>query len=93
MNYTCKKIENCFADSKTWEYVLPITAETFLQLLDGSWQKRCNRKLRRPVFIAEGEGNRIRIKGILAGTTIRVSFHNDDWERLKKQFELFLNNH
>lgn len=90
MNYICKKIEDCFADSKTWEYGLPITAEEFLQLLDDAWQKRCNRKLRRPVFIAEGGG--IRIKGILTGTTIRVSFCNSSWQPLKKQFELFLDN-
>lgn len=85
MNFECKKTENCFSDSQTYEYRLPITAESFLHTLDGTWQTRCNLKLRRPVFLAERNG--VHIKGILAGTVIRVSFPNDSWEAHKKLFE------
>lgn len=88
MNYTCKKTENCFSDSQTWEYNLPVTAEAFAALLDNTWEKRYNHRLRRPVFLAERA--EIKIKGILAGTIIRVSFQNDKWEILKKTFEQFL---
>lgn len=88
MNFKCQKTENCFADSQTYEYGLTITAEAFMQLLDDSWQIRCNYKLRRPVFLAEND--QIRIKGILAGSRIRVSFPNTDPEGSKSDFEQFL---
>lgn len=90
MNFQCQKTENCFTDAQTYEYNLPITAEAFTQLLDESWQLRCNQKLRRPVFLAEGHS--LRIKGILAGTIIRVSFPTVDWELHKTNFENFLKN-
>lgn len=88
MNFKCQKTENCFSDSQTYEYGLPITAEAFMQLLDDSWQIRCNYKLRRPVFLAENHS--IKIKGILAGTVIRVSFPNSDPERFQTEFDQFL---
>lgn len=91
MTIECKKTENCFTDSQTYEYRLPVTGEEFLNVLDSSWQTRCNRKLRRPVFLAERE--EIRIKGILAANVIRVSFPNDAWEMHKKHFEEELQNH
>ena len=91
MNFEVKKTENCFADSQTYEYRLPMTSHEFLSLLDGSWQTRCNLKLRRPVFLAEREG--IRIKGILAADLIRVSFPDQDWKNLKLQFEQELDNY
>lgn len=90
MKFDCKKTENCFADSQTYEYRLPVTAEEFLKFLDETWQTRCNQKLRRPVFIAEKSGTRI--KGILAGNIIRVSFLNDSWEILKNNFEEWMTN-
>lgn len=40
MNFEVKKTENCFADSQTYEYRLPMTSQEFLSLLDGSWQTR-----------------------------------------------------
>ena len=85
MIYEHKKIENCFADSQTFEYRLPITAETFLALLQDGWTTPCNYKLRRPVFLAEQDG--LRIKGMLAGNLIRVSFPNNSWKQRKKYFE------
>ena len=90
MKFDCKKTENCFADSQTYEYRLPVTAEEFLKFLDETWQTRCNQKLRRPVFIAEKSGTRI--KGILAGNIIRVSFLNNSWEILKNNFEEWMTN-
>ena len=85
MIIACKKTENCFADSRTYEYSLTISAEEFLKLLDDTWQIRKNLKLRRPVFLAERD--QIRIKGILAGSAIRVSYPEDAWEAQKKKLE------
>ena len=91
MNFEVKKTENCFADSQTYEYRLPMTGQEFLSLLDAAWQPRCNLKLRRPVFLAERGG--IRIKGILAADVIRVSFPVQDWKNQKHQFEQELDNY
>jgi len=88
MDFKYKKIENCFADSQTYEYQIPIVAEEFLALLDDSWESRRNMKLRRPVFVSE-KGS-IHIKGVLAGNLLRVSFKNDSWQREKELFEEFL---
>lgn len=85
MIIACKKTENCFADSRTYEYALSISAEEFMRLLDGTWQIRKNMKLRRPVFLAERD--QIRIRGILAGSVIRVSYPEASWKTQKKNFE------
>lgn len=85
MIIACKKTESCFADSRTYEYALTISAEEFLKLLDNTWLIRKNMKLRRPVFLAERD--QIRIKGILAGSIIRVSYPEASWEIQKKIFE------
>lgn len=84
----CKKVENCFQDSQTYEYQLPVDAAAFLALLDDSWTTRCNYKLRRPVFISERKG--VHIKGILAGDIIRVSFPDARSEENKNIFEYWL---
>lgn len=87
MNYECAKTENCFADSRTWEYRLDTDGGTFMKLLSG-WSLRCNRKLRRPVFIADRNG--VNIKGVLSGNSIRVSFPSKNWEAEKNSFESWL---
>ena len=88
MNYSCKKTENCFTESQTWEYALPVNGEAFSALLPADWSIRQNTRLRRPVFIAEHEG--ITIKGMLEGQIIRVSFPNESWEEIKHDFEAWL---
>ena len=96
MEISCQKIENCFPNSRTYEYKLPMTVEEFSEILQeegGSglkqgWSKRTNRKLRRPVFLAE-RGS-LKAKGILAGNFLRVGFPEDDWEREKAAWEEFL---
>ena len=88
MTFTCKKTENCFSDSQTYEYKLPVTMEQFRTLLDESWSQRCNQKLRRPVFLAE-KGN-VRLKGVLAGTNLRVSYLDSVWQQEKQTFESWL---
>ena len=47
MNFKVIKTENCFADSETYEYILPVTGEIMLSYLE-NWDTRINRKLRRP---------------------------------------------
>lgn len=88
MEFEVRKTENCFVNSETYEYALPVTAEDFLKLIEGSYSVRLNERLRRPVFIAESDN--IKIKAVLKSKKIRVSFDEARWEELKEEFEAFL---
>lgn len=88
MTFECQKTENCFADSQTYEYRIPITAEAFMHYLSSDWDIRCNHRLRRPVFLAER--NQIHIKAILAGTVLRISFPDQALENEKNNFEKWM---
>ena len=90
MTFEVKKAENCFADSQTYEYRLPITGEQLLALLP-DWQIRENRKLRRPVGIAEKDG--VTVKTVLSGNTARVSFPDSCWQTGQDSFERWLTTH
>jgi len=87
MTFDCAKTENCFQDSQTYEYRLPVTGEAFCAFLSG-WSVRCNAKLRRPIFSADKNG--VNIKGVLAYNLIRVSFPSSRWEQEKADFEKWL---
>lgn len=89
MNFEVKKIENCFSDSKTFEYTLPIDGNSMLENLT-DWQIRKNEKLRRPVAVAQREN--VIIKFVLADKHFRVSFPDNQWQAEKEKFELFLEN-
>lgn len=90
-----RKIENCFADSRTYEYRLPMTVSEFSRLLSeeegdawtAGWKMRCNQKIRRPVFLAEK--GRLQMKGILAGDLLRIGFPEEGWEQAKEEWEAF----
>ena len=83
------KVENCFAESQTYEYVLTVTGGEFLEGLK-DWSVRFNRKLRRPVGIAERDG--VVLKTVLAGSTVRASFPDGCWQEKKREFEEYLRN-
>lgn len=85
MRFQRKKVENCFADSRTYEYRIPVSGETLAESLPEVWEIRRNERLRRPVFIAKKEG--IHLKGLLAGHTVRASFLETEWEARQKEFE------
>lgn len=87
MVFESSKTENCFVDSRTYEYRLPVTAEAFRALLDG-WDVHENHKYRRPMFTADKNG--INIKGVLSGAVITVSFPENRWEAEKAAFEAWL---
>ncbi|MCL2202092.1 MAG: hypothetical protein FWB75_09015 [Oscillospiraceae bacterium] len=87
MQIDVKKVENCFAGSRSYEYKLPIDGECFFELLDG-WEKKEHHKYRRPLFTADRDG--VNIKGILKANTIKVSFPAANWEAAKESFESWL---
>ena len=87
MNYICKKVENCFAEARTYEYKLPITgAELLVYLKD--WEIRENHKFRRPVFSAKQGA--LEIKGILASNVVKVNYTAKGWEEEKEQIEAWM---
>ncbi len=87
MEYLCKKIENCFAGSQTYEYKLTVPGQALCARLSG-WELRVNDGLRRPAFSADRDG--VNVKGVLSGETVRVSYPQERWEREKKDFESWL---
>ena len=87
MNFQVKKAENCFSDSETYEYQLPINGREFLSFLE-KWKIRINQKLRRPTAIAEKDG--IVLKCTLGGNLFRISFPNSRQSEQKEEFENFL---
>jgi hypothetical protein len=74
VQFECTKAEDCFADSSTYKYKIPLTGEGLLPLLAG-YAVRKNKGLRRPVFVAE-KGD-VKIKGVLSDSFIMVSFGGD----------------
>ncbi|MDO4566548.1 MAG: hypothetical protein Q4B42_04385 [Oscillospiraceae bacterium] len=88
MKCECKKTENCFADSQSYEYRLPLSIEELSALLPEDWSQRRNLKLRRPVLIAERGG--VQLKGVLESCIIKASFPEADWCAEKARFEAWL---
>ena len=87
MEYEWEKVENCFKDSRTFEYRLPFDGKSLSAMLSG-WEVKENHKFRRPLFTADKGG--VNIKGILKANIIKVSFPEDHWETAKADFERWL---
>lgn len=87
MRYDCKKAENCFEHSFTFEYRLPITAKELSKRLSG-WAVAENHSYRRAILTADRDG--VELKGILDGKLIRASFPENSWEKNKAAFESWL---
>lgn len=87
MRFTCKKVENCFAEARTYEYELPITGAELCPLLE-DWEVKENHKFRRPVFSAKKGA--MEVKGILAARVIKVNYTAENWEMEKEKMEQWL---
>ncbi|MGN1142757.1 MAG: radical SAM (seleno)protein TrsS [Oliverpabstia sp.] len=87
MEFYCKKVENCFADARTYEYELPVTGEELISMLVG-YEIHENHRFRRPVFSAKkGE---LEVKGILASHVVKVNYTAGNWEEEKKEMEQWM---
>jgi len=89
MLFEVKKVDNCFVDSRSYEYRLPIDGQSFSALLKG-WEVSENHKYRRPMFTADKGG--VNVKGILKANVVKASFPESRWEAEKTDFELWLKN-
>ena len=87
MKFKVMKIDNCFAETQTYEYMVDVTGEEFLKYLT-DWKLRVNEKLRRPVCVAEKNG--VIVKTVLEGHSLRVSYPDARWMMEKIEFEEFL---
>jgi len=87
MRFEVKKVDNCFVDSRSYEYRLPIDGQSFSALLD-EWEVKENHKYRRPLFSADRAG--VNVKGILKANVVKASFPECRWETEKASFERWL---
>lgn len=87
MIFACKKVENCFAEARTYEYELPITGEELCRLLK-DWDVKENHKFRRPVFSAKKDS--LEIKGILKAHVVKINYTAEHWEEEKEDIEAWL---
>ena len=87
MKFEIRKIENCFADSKSFEYTLPINGRKMLELCS-DWDSRLNEKLRRPVAVLQRDG--LIMKFVISDNHYRLSFPQDRWQEEKLKFEQYL---
>lgn len=84
----CKKINNCFKDSQTFAYRLPITSKELSEAFLQEGEIKINNQFRRPIFNAVI--GTTRIKGILDESIIKVSFLDEHWQVQKNVFEEWL---
>ncbi len=88
MKFDVKKTENCFADSRTYEYRLPVDNTALIALLDG-FSVTVNERFRRPMFLAQADDG-VRLKGVLRESILKASFPEDAWQEHKARFEALL---
>lgn len=89
MKFECKKTENCFSNSQTYEYALETPASELLEPLGELGEVRTNYKFRRPVFscdLADGAN----VKGIIAEKVIKASYPDERVSEAKAAFEAWL---
>ncbi len=87
MKYAWKKVENCFASARTYEYELPVTGQELCRFLEG-WDVKENHKFRRPIFSAKN--GKLEIKGILAAHVVKINYTAENWEKEKEEMEIWL---
>ena len=86
MIFSCKKTENCFSDSQTYEYALPAASGGLLDFFGTLGELRTNYKFRRPVFSCDLK-NGVNIKGIIAEKIIKASFPDGRVDETKAELE------
>lgn len=83
----CEKIDNCFANARTYRYYLPAAVdEDFATRLGGLGSLFVKKNLRRPFFRIETESG-VQIKGILGDSSVKVSFPEERWKEEKVIWE------
>ncbi len=87
MEFRCRKVQNCFAGARTFEYELPITGSELSKLLEG-FDIHENHKFRRPVFSAKKGA--LEVKGILAAHVVKINYTEENWEDEKQEMERWL---
>lgn len=88
MKFKVKKTENCFSNTQTYEYSLPVSNQELMKFLTLFSIKEFT-ALRRPTFLATDAGG-VQIKGIIKDNICKVSFPDLTWETSKMEFESFI---
>lgn len=82
-----KKVENCFANSTTYEYRLGISNEELFEKL-AVYGAVTRKEFRRPVLLFAAEGG-IQAKGVVGASYVRVGYPDDNPAAIEP-FELIL---
>jgi hypothetical protein len=90
MEFSVKKVENCFAQAENYEYLIDAEGARFAEMLSGRQASvRVNEGLRRPSFLATLP-NGVRVKGLLNKTTVKVGYLPAQAPEQKQDFEQWL---
>lgn len=88
--WTCNKVENCFVNAKTYEYILTCSiTEEWLSQPAPFGILRIKRNFRRPCYFLDME-NGVQMKGNLNENRLKVSYPEPGYERKKAQLEQWL---
>lgn len=84
---TWEKVDNCFANARTYRYHLPVRVdEEFVEKMGSLGSLFIKRNLRRPFFRIKTEKG-VEVKGIFGDASVKVSFPEDIWEEGKRIWE------
>lgn len=83
----CEKVDNCFANARTYRYYLPSpSGEELVECLGKLGSLFVKKNLRRPFFRVETD-RCVQIKGIFGDKSMKVSFPEENWEEEKARWE------
>jgi len=88
--FECKKAENCFSESQTYEYRLACSmGERFLNGLVEAGVLTCRRQIRHPFFTLDLPDH-THVKGVIGDELVKTSFPSEDFGACKARFEKLL---
>lgn len=83
----CEKIDNCFANARTYRYWMPFALdEEKVAFLGQMGELFVKKNLRRPFFRIETERG-VQMKGIFGDKSMKVSFPGERWEEEQNLWE------
>lgn len=83
----CEKVDNCFANARTYRYWMPFALdEEKVSFLGQMGELFVKKNLRRPFFRIETDRG-IQMKGIFGDKSMKVSFPEACWEEEQKRWE------
>ena len=84
---TCEKVDNCFANARTYRYQMPFALdEEKVVFLGQMGELFVKKNLRRPFFRIETDRG-VQIKGIFGDKSMKVSVPEERWKEEQELWE------